>query len=314
MTRFRANASTTEKPRGDGSKMKGSSDAKAAGQKRVPTPTALVTATEKPVVTRKKDEVKGAEDIGKEKVKGKGKDVSMVAKGKEKKVGDSERRGVPNKVKEGVKPERSGVLVAETPREKKVGPGKAEAKGKESVVKAPLEGKAKLSMAMLEGKAKERGETAKVPPTAATPKEVGKAKLGTNLVTKPQKVQASAPAPAPAAKKAPAAVLSKELKPKPTKPEVLRVGVKRPRQDIEEDEPEQGAEDEESVHLHGFSTDEDDSSDEEGIFADAIDASALPSAAKDDAAVRKRLDKAKRMPVSQKHLLVLFSHLMRVID
>jgi nucleolar protein 15 len=59
--------------------------------------------------------------------------------------------------------------------------------------------------------------------------------------------------------------------------------------------------DDESVHLHGFSTDDDDSSDEEHGMDDepaALDLVKLPTIAKDDAAVRRKLEKAKRQPVS----------------
>lgn len=54
------------------------------------------------------------------------------------------------------------------------------------------------------------------------------------------------------------------------------------------------------VHLHGFSTDDDDSSDEErdmDFEAAPLDASKLPTIAKDDATVKQKLDKAKRQPV-----------------
>lgn len=55
----------------------------------------------------------------------------------------------------------------------------------------------------------------------------------------------------------------------------------------------------EDVHLHGFSTDEDDSSDEEddkpGLSA--FEVSRLPTVAKDDEIVQQKLEKAKRKPV-----------------
>jgi len=63
---------------------------------------------------------------------------------------------------------------------------------------------------------------------------------------------------------------------------------------------EQAADSEiEDVHLHGFSTDEDDSSDEEddkpGLSA--FEVSRLPTVAKDDEIVQRKLEKAKRKPV-----------------
>ena len=67
-----------------------------------------------------------------------------------------------------------------------------------------------------------------------------------------------------------------------------------------ENEDANGSEDEESVHLFDFSTDEDDSSDEDAMDDDeepGIDIKKLPTVAKDDAVVKKKLDKAKRKPV-----------------
>jgi nucleolar protein 15 len=58
--------------------------------------------------------------------------------------------------------------------------------------------------------------------------------------------------------------------------------------------------DEESAHLHGFSSGDDDSSDEDGELdgePPAIDVSKLPTIAKDDEAIKQRLEKAKRQPV-----------------
>ena len=50
-------------------------------------------------------------------------------------------------------------------------------------------------------------------------------------------------------------------------------------------------------HLYGFSTDDDDSSDEEVIAEDAIDVEKLPTIAKDDATVQKKLERTKRQQV-----------------
>ena len=54
---------------------------------------------------------------------------------------------------------------------------------------------------------------------------------------------------------------------------------------------------EENVHLHGFSSDDDDSSVEDDGEHSAVDPSKLPTISKDDAAVKQRLEKAKRQPV-----------------
>lgn len=66
-------------------------------------------------------------------------------------------------------------------------------------------------------------------------------------------------------------------------------------------EEEDADQDKDSVHLFGFSTDEDDSSDEEvtdEADAPGIDVKKLPTVAKDDAVVKQKLDKAKRKSVS----------------
>lgn len=51
-------------------------------------------------------------------------------------------------------------------------------------------------------------------------------------------------------------------------------------------------------HLYGFSTDEDDSSDDDAVADEEVDIGRLPTVAKDDATVKRKLEKAKRHPVS----------------
>ena len=70
----------------------------------------------------------------------------------------------------------------------------------------------------------------------------------------------------------------------------------------EEDEPEESQEEdgpgEENVHLYGFSTDEDSSDDDLDVDEEAgLDVGSLPTVARDDAAVKSRLERAKRKPV-----------------
>jgi len=64
---------------------------------------------------------------------------------------------------------------------------------------------------------------------------------------------------------------------------------------------------EEDDYLYGFSTDE-DSSDDEGfaLAEEGLDVSKLPTIAKDDATVKRKLEKAKRQPVcsTMQHLHV----------
>ncbi|KAJ3812958.1 RNA-binding domain-containing protein [Lentinula lateritia] len=72
------------------------------------------------------------------------------------------------------------------------------------------------------------------------------------------------------------------------------------------DEDEQsGEEEEEEGMLHGLSTDEDDSSDDEEIDGPPVDITKLPTIAKDDATVQKRLERAKRQPAVDRGVLYL---------
>jgi nucleolar protein 15 len=56
---------------------------------------------------------------------------------------------------------------------------------------------------------------------------------------------------------------------------------------------------EENVHLYGFSTDEDSSDDDLDVGDEeaALDMGTLPTIARDDAAVKRKLERAKRKPV-----------------
>ncbi|KIJ66732.1 hypothetical protein HYDPIDRAFT_186397 [Hydnomerulius pinastri MD-312] len=78
-------------------------------------------------------------------------------------------------------------------------------------------------------------------------------------------------------------------KTKPAEPEP------EPRDGSEASEAE-GSGSEGDDYLHGFSTDDDDSSDDEVIVEDGIDVGKLPTIAKDDATVQKKLERAKRQP------------------
>jgi nucleolar protein 15 len=70
----------------------------------------------------------------------------------------------------------------------------------------------------------------------------------------------------------------------------------------EEDErevpQEEDGADEENVHLYGFSTDEDSSDDDLDVDDGAVlDVGTLPTVARDDATVKRKLERAKRNPV-----------------
>ncbi|GAB1525138.1 nucleolar protein [Rhizoctonia solani] len=78
--------------------------------------------------------------------------------------------------------------------------------------------------------------------------------------------------------------------------------------DEEEESPKQQAENEnEDTHLQGFSTDEDSSDDggDEAPELPGIDLTKLPTIAKDDATVKRRLERAKREPTQDRGVLFL---------
>ncbi|KAH9481564.1 putative RNA-binding protein [Psilocybe cubensis] len=166
-----------------------------------------------------------------------------------------------------------------------------------------------------------------------TAKEVGKHVAASDaeektaeIAKKPKGGKAVAPAPPssdpPAAQKIKGTKKSKSSEPistsisRPRKPEASKpksktskVAVPEPESD-EEEEPEE-AELEESNNesdLHGFSTDDDDSSDEEDAMDDepsAFDVAKLPTVAKDDASVKRKLEKAKKQPIEDTGVLFL---------
>jgi nucleolar protein 15 len=80
-----------------------------------------------------------------------------------------------------------------------------------------------------------------------------------------------------------------------TKPKSIPKPVKEPEVASEKS----GSSDaEDNDHLFGFSTDEDDSSDDDAVAGEEVDIGRLPTVAKDDATVKRKLEKAKRRPVS----------------
>ena len=87
----------------------------------------------------------------------------------------------------------------------------------------------------------------------------------------------------------------------PTKVRTQKEKIKKQSVEPESSSAEDEDQDEDNGdHLHGFSTDNDNSSDEEDAMDDGpsvFDVSKLPTIAKDDATVKHKLDKAKRLPV-----------------
>ena len=73
----------------------------------------------------------------------------------------------------------------------------------------------------------------------------------------------------------------------------------------EEEEEEETGSGDENVHLYGFSTDEDSSDDDLDVDeGDDVDVGTLPTVARDDATVKRKLEKATRKPV-RGHLLAI---------
>ncbi|KAG2035855.1 RNA-binding domain-containing protein [Suillus americanus] len=89
---------------------------------------------------------------------------------------------------------------------------------------------------------------------------------------------------------------------KPTKPKSILKPVKEP-EVASEKSGSSDAEDDD--HLYGFSTDEDDSSDEDAIADQGIDIGRLPTVAKDDATVKRKLENAKRHPTQDRGVIYM---------
>ncbi|KAG2147701.1 RNA-binding domain-containing protein [Suillus clintonianus] len=66
-----------------------------------------------------------------------------------------------------------------------------------------------------------------------------------------------------------------------------------------------GSDAEDDDHLYGFSTDEDDSSDEDVNPGEEVDIGKLPTVAKDDATVKRKLEKAKRHPTQDRGVIYM---------
>lgn len=84
----------------------------------------------------------------------------------------------------------------------------------------------------------------------------------------------------------------------PSKPTKLKSILKPVKEPEVASEKSGGSDAEDDDHLYGFSTDEDDSSDDDVVAGEELDTGRLPTIAKDDATVKRKLEKAKRHPVS----------------
>ncbi|KAJ6544802.1 hypothetical protein DFH09DRAFT_928174, partial [Mycena vulgaris] len=131
----------------------------------------------------------------------------------------------------------------------------------------------------------------------------------------------SAPAPTPADDATPSkkskkskAEAAPEPAPEPTPAEDAKLSKKSKKSKAPSPEPEPAPvedvdESEEEAPLHGFSTDDDDSSDDDDGYMDvevsAFDIAKLPTIAKDDATVKRKLETAKRLPTADRGVLFL---------
>ncbi|EKM78131.1 hypothetical protein AGABI1DRAFT_121760 [Agaricus bisporus var. burnettii JB137-S8] len=106
---------------------------------------------------------------------------------------------------------------------------------------------------------------------------------------------------------------SKQAVTKPTKSKQKAKSPTPPPSDSENaSDAGQNEEEEEEVHLYGFSTDDDDSSDEDEVAVDsakpglsAFEVAKLPTVAKDDESVKRRLEKAKRQTTEDRGVVYI---------
>ncbi|TRM67798.1 hypothetical protein BD626DRAFT_424170 [Schizophyllum amplum] len=167
---------------------------------------------------------------------------------------------------------------------------------------------------------RKQNEATDVPEAAAKPKKLKTTKT-TKVEEKPVKEERGkktekvklAPAAEPSEKKAKIAAhepqtisrpTSKSL-PKPSKAMPKSKAVAPPAEDLEEEEEDAGVGSDEEVHLHGLSSDEDDSSDEEVVDEGPIDVGKLPTVAKDDETVARKLEKAKRQQTGERGVIYI---------
>ncbi|EPQ52857.1 hypothetical protein GLOTRDRAFT_140451 [Gloeophyllum trabeum ATCC 11539] len=139
------------------------------------------------------------------------------------------------------------------------------------------------------------GKTEEPSPKKAKSRSDGKKKPTGSLLS-----QSAPPAPAPAPAPAPSS-----KKPKST-PLPVPAAPSSAAEDEQTAEDGAAASEDESVHLHGFSDSEDSSDDEDFTpDADPVELAKLPTIAKDDATVKRRLDKAKRHPTEDRGVIYI---------
>jgi len=149
-------------------------------------------------------------------------------------------------------------------------------------------------------KSKKSKPVAESEPEPIPVEEVAAKPLKKSKKSKPEPEPQPEPEPIPAEEEEVANKPSKKTK--KSKPEPVPEPESEP---ISADEAEDSDED---APLHGFSTDDDDSSDDDGymdVEVSAFDVAKLPTIAKDDATVKRKLENAKRQPTADRGVLFL---------
>ncbi|EAU85560.1 RNA binding protein [Coprinopsis cinerea okayama7 len=199
--------------------------------------------------------------------------------------------------------------------------------------KAPSPKKGKVTVESVKSQKEEKSsKSALAPSTTTKGKAAAKPADSKPAATKDKAPAKSAPRPAPAKSKAKASAPAKPSNSKRKQPSPKPMAPSSDEEEEEEEEEEASSaseeereaeagegpsdseqddgseeEGEENVHLHGFSTDDEDSSDDEMEDGDArpFDVAKLPTVAKDDAIVKAKLEKAKKKPTEDRGVLYL---------
>ncbi|KAM5544528.1 hypothetical protein V8D89_001426 [Ganoderma adspersum] len=191
-----------------------------------------------------------------------------------------------------------------------VGVGKKEKKGKGAAKMVTLEDK--VAEVEVEAKAGTKGKR-KAKDVEDKDAEVAKETKKKRKSIAVEDVEEAPPTPkAKKSKSTPAVVGPPSSPAKPAQKEAKKEK-KAKRVKVAEPEPEPEAEEEEVVEeneveeeeFYGFESDDDDSSDEEVDDIPGIDLGKLPTIAKDDATVKRKLEKAKRKPTEDRGVLYL---------
>ncbi|EMD33976.1 hypothetical protein CERSUDRAFT_141366 [Gelatoporia subvermispora B] len=222
---------------------------------------------------------------------------------------DTEEEAPKKKAKKAAAPEPIKAEVekpAEKPKPTK--PTTADKKGKkaaekqpEPAVKAASEKKGKKREEVEESEA-EQAESSKRKAKGKAPAKVAEPKAVVKVADKKVEVKPATKA-APPAKKT--KITAKAPSPSPSAASQSEAQEEGEGSAAEEDKSDE--EDEDEGHLYGFSTDDEGDSSDEEVSGDweGIDVSKLPTIAKDDAVIKKKLEKAKKQPTEDRGVIYL---------